>query len=278
MRGTYDQKQVSHLVGISESQIRYWDKIGLIPHVRKENGTLFFDFKGLVAFRTMQGFLKKGLSVQRIRKGVEEIRSKQGVQYPLLELTIETAGKDIVVRRGNGKVTAAGQRLLNFGSPKLVPLSLPIDPIEELFFQALDYEEQGEWHQALLKYQVILERKPDYMEALVNMGNIAYWQGNRKEAAKSYRKVLYIDPDHLEGNYNYANILEEKGDLHNALLFYRKCIHIDPEFSDARFDAGSILDKIGEREEARKQWLIYLDLDPGGEEAEYVRKRLEEYD
>ena len=108
MKGSYNQKQVSNLVGISESQIRYWDKTGLIPHVTKENGTLYFDFKGLVAFRTMQGLLGKGLSVQRIRKGVEQLRKNMGVLYPLLELPVEAAGKDIVVRRGSGKMTAEG--------------------------------------------------------------------------------------------------------------------------------------------------------------------------
>ena len=134
MKGSYDQKQVSNLVGISESQIRYWDKIGLIPHATKENGTLFFDFKGLVAFRTMQGLLGQGLSVQRIRQGVEQIRRKMGLRYPLMELIVEAAGGDIVVRRGNKKMTTDGQRLLNFDSPKQVPISLPIDPLEEFFF------------------------------------------------------------------------------------------------------------------------------------------------
>ena len=35
MKKLYDQREVSRLTGISESQIRYWDRQGLIPHLEK---------------------------------------------------------------------------------------------------------------------------------------------------------------------------------------------------------------------------------------------------
>ena len=74
MKKLFDQRQVSKLAGISESQVRYWDSVGLICHVEREKGKLFFDFQDLVAFRTVKALLDQGVSLRKIRKCLARVR------------------------------------------------------------------------------------------------------------------------------------------------------------------------------------------------------------
>ena len=65
MKKLYDQREVSKLTGISESQIRYWDRQGLITHLEKDRGRLWFDFQSLVAFRTVRDLRRQGVSLRQ---------------------------------------------------------------------------------------------------------------------------------------------------------------------------------------------------------------------
>ncbi|RLB05302.1 MAG: hypothetical protein DRG50_07425 [Deltaproteobacteria bacterium] len=277
MKELYDQKEVSRLIGISESQIRYWDKIGLIPHLKRQRGRLFFDFKGLVAFRTVKELLDKGISLRKIRRCIKNLKKMMPeIKQPLTEMRISIYGDQIILGRDNLKFTPEGQLLIDFSADVKTPISFPVDAAEELFFQALECEQEEDWEGAKRKYEAVLALRPNHVDALVNLGNIAHRSGSCTLAEQHYRKALRIDPDHAEANYNLANILEEKDDLNNAILFYQKAIHEDPEFADAHFNLARALERIGDIKGAEKHWRSYLNLDPTSEWAEYIRRRLDE--
>ena len=275
MKKVYNQKEVSRLIGISESQIRYWDKIGLIPHVERKRGLLFFDFKGLVSFRTIKELLSKGVSLRSIRKSMEKFkRIFSDTGQSLRESCISIHGSQIIMGKDSLKFTSDGQLLIDFNIDAVPPIPLPVDLTEGFFFQALEFEQKGDLHKARIKYEAVLSQRPDYVDALVNIGNIEHRMGHKKTAEQYYRKALRINPDHVEANYNLANVLEEKDDLENAVLFYKKAIHEDPEFADAHFNLARVLESQGEKEEAREHWLYYLRLDPNSKWAEHVKTLL----
>lgn len=277
MKRLYNQREVSRLAGISESQIRYWDKIGLIPHAEKKKGQSFFDFKGLVAFRTVKELLDKGVSLRKIRRCIEKLkRSMPEIGQPLTEVRISIHGEQLVLSNGSQKFTPDGQLIIDFTANVGSTISLPVDSTEEFFFQGLELEEQGDWKEAKRKYESVLALKPDHVDALVNMGNIGHKSDSCAAAESYYRKALRIDPDHAEANYNLANILEERDDLDNAILFYLKALHEDPEFADAHFNLARVLEAVGEVVKARAHWRRYLDLDPSSEWADYVKRRLDD--
>jgi len=281
MKRLYNHREVSRLAGVSESQIRYWDKVGLIPHSRQEKGRLLFDFKALVAFRTVKAMLEQGVPTRRIRKCIEVLKRRlPEVSDPLAELRIRIQGDRIVVDKDKVKFTPEGQILIDFEGVTTVgsPAPLPVNSTEELFFQAMDLEEDGKWEEAEHNYVAVLNINPGHVDSLVNLGTIRYREGFRGAAERFYRTALRIDPDHVEANYNLANLMEEQGDLDNAVLFYAKTIHEDPEFADAHFNLGRTLERTGDLSEARKHWRAYLELDGTSRWAEYVRSRLEEED
>jgi DNA-binding transcriptional MerR regulator len=277
MKKLFDQRQVSKLAGISESQVRYWDSAGLITPVERQKGKLFFDFQGLVAFRTVKELLDQGMSLRRIRKCLAQLRQLlPDLEQPLSEVRVAIWGDRIIFGKDNQTFTPEGQLLIKFEAGGEPTPPVTVDPAEELFFQGLEGEQQGEWNQAREKYEAALELKPEYPDALVNLGNLLHRHGLGPAAEWAFRKALYINPDHPEANYNLANLFEERGELDNALLFFRKALHEDPEFADAHFNLGRVLEKRGDLQGARKHWRQYLLLDPKSIWAGYIRKWLGE--
>lgn len=274
MKRFYDQKEVSKLTGISEIQIRYWDRAGLVPHINKQKELLFFDFRGLVAFRTIKELYKKGMTTRKIARCLKKLQNTlPEIDQPLTELRIEIHGKRVIIGKDSLRFTPEGQIIIDLSAEPKAPTPLPVDA-EDLFFQALEHEDQGNLEAAQRKYKAVLEHQPDHTDALVNMGNIQHRRGSCSLAKDYYLKALRIDPDHIEANYNLANIFEEQGELQNAILFYQKAIHEDSEFADAYFNLGRVLERVGDLAEAKEKWWTYLNLDPDSEWADYVRSRL----
>jgi tetratricopeptide (TPR) repeat protein len=267
------------IAGISENQIRYWDKIGLVPAVKKDKGRLLYDFKALIALRTIRRLLDGGMSTRKIRQDLAKLKQLlPEIENPLAELRITLQGKRVLVRRNETQFTPEGQMQIRFEETRPPEAALRMRSVEDSFFGALSLEEEGNLSKALAQYTALLKVQPDHPDALVNMGNIRHRQGLTAAAEQCYRKALQANPDHTEANYNLANIFEFRGELENAVLFYIKSIHADPEFADAHFNLARTLERIGQRARARKHWRIYLKLDPSKVWADFIRDRLKDKD
>lgn len=175
MKQLFDQKQVSRLAGVSESQVRYWDSVGLIPHVEREKGRLFFDFQGLVAFRTVKALLDQGASLGKIRKCMARVRSL----LPDLE------------------------QPLSYLNP---------DHPEANYNLASIFEERGELDNALLFYRKALHEDPECADAWFNLGRVLEKRGDLEEARKQWRQYLLLDPESKRAS-SIRQWLEEDHDL-----------------------------------------------------------------
>ncbi len=277
MKKLYDQREISRLLGISEGQIRYWDRKGLIPHQEKVRGTLWFDFRALVAFRTVRELRRQGVSLARISKCVAKLRQLMPqLKQPLAEVRLSLQQDRLILGKNRMKFTPEGQQCLDFDGLGKPAVPLPVEAHEEMFFQALEDEEAGRLSEARLKYEAILAARPDHVDAMVNLGNLLFLAGAETEAAARYLQALAHNPEHVEGNYNLANLLEGRGELAGAAIFYQKAIRGDPEFADAHFNLAMVLEGIGDLAGARRHWQRYLELHPDSNWADYIRRRLEE--
>ncbi len=277
MKKLYDQREVSRLTGISESQIRYWDRQGLITPQEKDRGRLWFDFQSLVAFRTVKNLRRQGVSLRRIRKCVEKLRQiMPGLKQPLSEVRISLIDDQLILGKNRRRFTPEGQLCIDFAGEERAPVPLAGAAGDELFFQALEDEEAGRLDEAQAKYEAILATVPDHVDALVNLGNILFLAGSEQAAASRYLQALAANPDHVEANYNLANLLEDRGELDAATLFYRKAIQMEPEFADAHFNLAMVLEALSNAKGAREHWRRYLELDPASQWADFIKRRLEE--
>ncbi len=277
MKELFDHQEIARLLAISEHQVRYWDRIGLIPHRRKAKGRVLFDFKALVALRTVKELRDRGVCLRRIRRCLERVKKMlPHLEEPLAEVRFGLQGSELVVSRDRRAFTSEGQMLLDFSPGEEGTARQAVDPVETLFFQALEWEERRDWERARTKYQALLKVQPDHTDALVNLGKIMHRAGLTPEAEDCFRWALQTDPDHVEANYSLASVLEGQGDLINALLFYQKALYEDGEFAEAHLQLARVLDQLEERGRARQHWLAYLKLEPEGEGAADARRRLEE--
>jgi tetratricopeptide (TPR) repeat protein len=273
----YDQREVSRLTGISESQIRSWDRQGLITHRERERGRLWFDFQSLVAFRTVRDLRRQGVSLHRIRRCVAKLRQiLPGLKQPLSEVRICLDHGQLILGKNRRRFTPEGQLFIDFTEVRRAPVTPATEGHEELFFQALEDEDAGRLSQAREKYEKILATVPDHADTLVNLGTILYLSGDETTAASRYLQALAVNPDHVEANYNLANLLEGQGELDAAILFYKKALQAEPEFADAHFNLAMALEVLGNIWRARDHWRRYLELEPGSKWAEFIKRRLEE--
>ena len=273
----FTPQEVARLVGIPGGRIRYWTRLGLVPHVRQPKRRLWFDFQGLVALRTIKELRDQGVSLHKIRACVEKLKKRHPeITEPLSQVRFFATRRKIVLAQKRRRFSPEGQLHLDFTeeSSRIVPLAGPDSGA--LFLQALDCERRGAWEEAREKYAAILALKPDHPDALVNLGNILYRWRFQEGAEAHYRQALTSDPDHVEANFNLANLLEEKDRLDEAVVHYQQALEADPGFPEACFNLARTLEKRGDVRLAREYWLRCLTLEPEGEWAAYLRKRLEE--
>ncbi|HEX7504106.1 MAG TPA: MerR family transcriptional regulator, partial [Syntrophales bacterium] len=206
MRRFFSHREMAHLLNLPENRIRNWVRIGLVPHADARRGLLQFDFRGVVALRTLKQLLDQGVSIRTIRKCVETLRQEiPEVDEPLSEIRVYAVGDQIVLRKDNLTFTPDGQLMIDFREDESSVIPMPLDPVEPLFIRALGLEEAGQLDEAKQTYEVILSLNPCHADALVNIGNILYHEGSAELAGVNYRGALEIDPDHVEANYNLAN-------------------------------------------------------------------------
>jgi tetratricopeptide (TPR) repeat protein len=273
----YDQREVSKLTGISESQIRSWDRQGLITHLEKDRGRLWFDFQSLVAFRTVKDLRRQGVSLHKIKSCVEKLRQiMPGLKQPLSEVRISLVQDQLILGKNHRRFTPEGQLFMDFAGEESAKVTQATEACDELFIQALEDEDAGRLSEAREKYEKILATNPDHVDALVNLGTILFLSNFETAAASRYLQALAINPDHVEGNYNLANLLEGQGELDAAVLFYKKAIQAEPEFADAHFNLAMVLEALGNASKARDHWRRYLELDPESKWVDFIKQRLDE--
>jgi tetratricopeptide (TPR) repeat protein len=261
MKRFFSHREMAHLLDLPENRIRNWARIGLVPHSDARRGQPLFDFRGVVALRTLKQLIDHGISIRRIRKCVETLRQEiPDVSEPLSEIGVYALGDQIVLRRDNLTFTPDGQLMIDFREEASPVIAMPLDPVEPLFARALGLEEAGQFDEAKQTYEVILSLNPCHADALVNIGNILYQMGSSELAGENYRGALEIDPDHVEANYNLGNLLEETGDPKEAVRFFQRSLRIDPDFAEAHYNLARVLEKIGKEKAAKKHWRRYSEL------------------
>ena len=108
---------------------------------------------------------------------------------------------------------------------------------EEHVTLGVSYEENEEWDRALTEYKAALEKDGQYLQALVNTGNVQTHLKQYLDAERYYRKVLDEDPEHAMANNNLAWILILQGKrLTEAEDLIGRAISSDPDLLSVYHD------------------------------------------
>jgi DNA-binding transcriptional MerR regulator len=119
----YRVPEVCKIVGITYRQLDYWDRTGLVePSIKGAAGSgtkRLYSFQDLVTLRVIRNLLDTGVSLQRVRKAVQHLRS---MDRPVAGVTLMSDGDHVyeahspeavvdLLRQGQGVFAIAVDRV-----------------------------------------------------------------------------------------------------------------------------------------------------------------------
>lgn len=287
MQQAYTREQVLRVSGVSERQLRIWERAGLLSTRSK------YALSDLKALQTLWKMKQGGLGPKHIREVFSAIREKlDGIQDPLSQVTVMFDRGDVHVLIDGQKMHAeSGQLLFNFDPQDISRLlAFPAEKQKEReqaneqkrileaadwFQRGLEMEQSGlEKDEAVLAYEQALELDPACVGALVNLGTIFFHARQWKRALECYKKAIGIAPDYALGHFNLANLFDERGDVASALLHYQAALKAAPEYADAHYNMALLCQRTGQTMRAQRHWRSYLKLDPASSWSEVARREL----
>lgn len=280
---SYSREQLLRVSGVTERQLRSWEKLGLIE-VQQAYG-----WPDLKAIQTLSKLSKAQLGPKRIQRAIFEIQAKlRDVGDPLKELHVGVDHGRIQVHIDGQRMEAhSGQLLLNFDADQISRLlAFPIEKpaqnkqkrAEEAanwFQRGLEVEQSGlPIEQAIEAYQKALEIDGGCLGALVNLGTIFYQGREFKKAETYYRRALEIEPEYALAHFNLGNLFDERGDYAEAYHHYSVALRISPTYSDAHYNIALLCQRTGQTMKAVRHWKAYLKLDATSNWADVARREL----
>ena len=108
----------------------------------------------------------------------------------------------------------------------------------------------GNDHIALNSFKKAISLKPDFWDALNNLGVTLEKLKKLDDAIKIYYKIILINPNFSKAYNNLGNVLRKKGDFNRAIEFFYKSISLEPNYPDAHSNLAIILSERGRTSEA----------------------------
>jgi len=274
----FTKREFQRILDVTEKQLNYWERLRLVSP-RKSGAEKFYDFGDLISLRTAKQLIENGVSANRLRRSLVALKQKLSeIEAPLNELRILSDGRDVLVERhGTRLEPISGQFVLNFDTRELSDKVrvMPQRKAEDWFAVALQYETDPESREAAMDaYQRVLEINPQHIDALINLGMLAYEEGQLEKAMACFQQAVDLDKENAIAQFNLGSVLEELGQLEGSRQHLRLAVRLAPQYADAHYNLAFVCDKLGSSREARQHWQEYVNLDPTSPWCNYARQRL----
>ena len=107
------------------------------------------------------------------------------------------------------------------------------------------YYQQQEYTQAIEAYEQALTVKPDYLPALIGLGNVRKSSKLYDQAVESYNQALAINPDYHEAWYGKGSVAEYLRQYRNAQKYYNRATQLKPDWKAAADALARVESKLG---------------------------------
>jgi tetratricopeptide (TPR) repeat protein len=305
----YSIRDVSRILAIQESRLRYWTQTGFVGPTVRKGGRFYYTFRDLLAVKAAKDLTVAGMPTQKIRKNVEALRKAlPDDTHPAARLRVCSDGETIVALADDVAFEPIGGQIVmaftvpSFGEHIATVLSMPrVDPnnpretdgapdhVEDnvteanggttayrYFIEGCAAEDRGDLQQAEHLWRQAIDLEPNMAAALTNLGNLVYRQGELEEARRLYDRALEHDPNQPEARYNLANLLEDLGETELAISELRVVCAAAPDFADAHYNLGLMLAQVGGTAQAKQHLERYLELDAASDWATHARSYLDQ--
>jgi tetratricopeptide (TPR) repeat protein len=128
-------------------------------------------------------------------------------------------------------------------------------------------------------YEQAVKLKPNYSEAINNLGTVYYANKNYRRAVSQYRKALKIAPDSASIHSNLGTAYFARNQIALATEEFRLALKLDPNVFEHHSSYGVMLQERSVQDRAKfHYWMATLYAQDGRNELalQYLRKALEE--
>jgi predicted TPR repeat methyltransferase len=122
--------------------------------------------------------------------------------------------------------------------------------LEEAVSIAIQLQQNDQWVAAGDMYRKILEKAPDYADALHYSGVLAHQEGRADDAVALIERSLALEPDRADWHSNLGIVLRDRLRLDEAVAACRRAVAIDPNHANALNNLGVLLRAQGNLKEA----------------------------
>ena len=134
--------------------------------------------------------------------------------------------------------------------------------LDEAISIAIRLQQNDQWVAAGDMYRRILEKAPDYPDALHYSGVLAHQEGRSDQAVALIQKSLELEPDRADWHSNLAIVLRDRLRLDEAVAACRRAIALDPKHANAYSNLGVLLRAQGNLDEAEAAYRAAIRVSP----------------
>lgn len=282
----YTPRMLAALVNVSVAVIRRWQRLGLIRPVREVLRLPYFDFQEVATARRLGELLAAGVPAREIKRQLAALgRFLPQVDRPLAQLSVMLAGKELLLRQGDGLVEPGGQLRFDFEQLEETPderradapsiaSEEPSATAEQMIAAANAHEDAGELAEAIECYRAALAAEGPQPLRVFELAELLYATNDLPAARERYYMAIELDEDFVEARANLGCVLAELGETTLAIAAFRGALRFHADFPDAHYQLALALEQIGETADAREHWQEFLDLAPESPWADTARQRL----
>lgn len=110
----------------------------------------------------------------------------------------------------------------------------------------------GDYDAAEKNLNLVLKAVPEHIDARINLGNLQSNLGNYKKSLQQFQLALKKAPKRADIAFNIALVYQEKSDLIAAENWYEKTLKIDPTFVQAQVNLALVRLQKGNTASAKK--------------------------
>jgi predicted TPR repeat methyltransferase len=134
--------------------------------------------------------------------------------------------------------------------------------LDEAVSIAIRLQQNDQWVAAADMYRRILEKVPDFPDALHFSGVLAHQQGKSEEAIALIRRSLELEPDRADWHSNLGIVLRDRLQLDEAITACQRAIALDPNHANAHNNLGVLLRAQGRAVEAEAAYRAAIRASP----------------
>jgi tetratricopeptide (TPR) repeat protein len=226
-----------------------------------------FGFRDLVAARQCAGLIRDGVDWIALVRAVQT-RSPISPDGGLSQVRLERSEwNQVLMRAGDALTELSGQHIL--------ALPEEADSLDQLFEEAKDAEDDGDWEGARAAYARCHAMDPRDPVIAFNLSHALLQLGDLQGARRTLNRVLTLDRNFSEAWFNLASIARRENDPTAARRHLKKAIRTDPDYPDPIYNLALLEFEDGKHDEAARLWSRYLELDPDSEWGHKARQGLQ---